>query len=76
MDKQEIFKVLTGLLDDSLDIEPSNVTLDSTLDSLGIDSLDMVELICNAEEALGVELDDVENCKTIGELVNKIAENE
>ena len=40
MDKQEIFDSLTALLNKSLDIDPSSVSLDSTLDSLGIDSID------------------------------------
>ena len=38
------------ILEENLDIDPSTVEESSTFDSLGIDSLDMVELICDLEE--------------------------
>ena len=38
------------VLQENLDIDPETVAEDSTLESLGIDSLDMVELICELEE--------------------------
>ena len=37
------------VLEENLDINPESVNDDSTFDSLGIDSLDMVELICDLE---------------------------
>ena len=43
----DIMNTITTLLNNNLDIEPEQVTEDSTFDSLGIDSLDMVELICD-----------------------------
>ena len=36
---------ITNILQENLDIDPSTVTAESTFDSLGIDSLAMVELI-------------------------------
>ena len=35
------------VLESNLDIDPENVTEDATFEDLGIDSLDMVELICD-----------------------------
>ena len=46
----DIMNTITTLLNNNLDIEPEQVTEDSTFDSLGIDSLDMVELICDLED--------------------------
>ena len=43
-----------------LNIDPADITPDSTFESLGIDSLDMVELIMDLESELGVELE-IEN---------------
>ena len=37
------------ILEENLDIDPSTVEESSTFDSLGIDSLDMVDLICDLE---------------------------
>ena len=38
------------ILEKNLSIDPTNVTEDSTLESLDIDSLDLVELICDLED--------------------------
>lgn len=40
-----------------LEIDASEITPDSTFESLGIDSLDIVEMIMDLEGELGVELD-------------------
>lgn len=40
-----------------LEIEASEISPDSTFESLGIDSLDIVEMIMDLENELGVELD-------------------
>ncbi len=40
-----------------LEIDPSEITPDSTFESLGIDSLDVVEMIMDLESELGVELE-------------------
>ena len=56
----------------NLDINPESVDEDSTFDSLGIDSLDMVELICDLEEKCDVDFGEPEGLKTVGELVEYI----
>ena len=40
-----------------LDLTPDDITPDSTFESLGIDSLDIVEMIMDLETELGVELE-------------------
>ena len=40
-----------------LDLTPDDITPDSSFESLGIDSLDVVELILDLEAELGVELE-------------------
>lgn len=40
-----------------LELEASEIKPDSTFESLGIDSLDIVEMIMDLESELGVELD-------------------
>ena len=40
-----------------LELEPEQIQPDSTFESLGIDSLDVVEMIMDLESELGVELD-------------------
>ena len=40
-----------------LELNPEEITPDSTFESLGIDSLDIVEMIMDLESELGVELE-------------------
>lgn len=60
------------VLGSNLDIDPENVTEDATFDDLGIDSLDMVELICDLEEKCSVDFGEPEGLTTVGDLVEYI----
>lgn len=68
----DIMNTITTLLNNNLDIEPEQVTEDATFDSLGIDSLDMVELICDLEDECGIEFGEPEGLETVGDLINYI----
>ncbi len=57
------------LLEENLDINPDDVTEASTFESLGVDSLDMVELICEIEERCEVDFGEPEGLTTVGDLV-------
>ena len=43
------------ILGDNLSIEPEQIEEDTTLDSIDIASLDLVELICDIEDADGID---------------------
>lgn len=60
------------VLQDNLDIEPETVNEESTFESLGIDSLDMVELICDLEEKCDVDFGEPEGLETVGDLIEYI----
>ena len=52
-----------------LDLDVDEITPDSTFESLGIDSLDIVEMIMDLESELGVELElEEQKITTFGEL--------
>ncbi len=56
-----------------LDISADEITPDSTFESLGIDSLDIVEMIMDLEGELGIELDmDDQKIATFQELADFI----
>ena len=63
-----ILEKLTALLAEHVDRDPSTITAETTFDSLGIDSLDTVEMIMELEEHLDVELELDEKVSTVGEL--------
>ena len=60
------------VLESNLDIDPENVTEDATFEDRGIDSLDMVELICDLEEKCSVDFGEPEGLTTVGDLVEYI----
>ena len=60
------------VMSENLDIEADTIAEDSTLESLGVDSLDMVELICDLEERCDVEIGEPEVIETVGQLAEYI----
>ncbi len=60
---------LKAILNDNLDIAPEKISMDSTFDSLGVDSLDMVELICELEDRCDIDFGEPEGLETVADLV-------
>ena len=75
MAKEEIFDKLKELVVDQLGVEEDEVTMEASMqDDLGVDSLDLVDLVMSVEEEFGVKVadEDLENIKTVGDIVNYI----
>ena len=62
------------VLNENLDIEPETVTVDATLEGLGIDSLDMAEHNFSIEQELDLDFGEPEGHETIGQMVTYIEE--
>lgn len=67
-----ILEKIAKLLETNTDAQASDITMETTFESLGIDSLDTVEMVMELEEDLGVELELDEKVATVGELVRFI----
>ena len=65
-----MFEKIQAYLTNQLDISPDDITPETTFESLGIDSLDTVEMVMDLEEQLGVDLELEEKLATVGELVD------
>ena len=52
-----MFEKLAKYASKQLELDINEITPDSTFESLGIDSLDIVEMIMDLESELGIELD-------------------
>ena len=73
-----IFDKVKDILVDQLDCEEDKVTMEASItDDLGADSLDIVDLVMSLEEEFDVEIpdDQVENIKTVGDIVKYIEDN-
>lgn len=73
-----IFEKIKEMLADQLDASVGDMSMDTDIaNDLGADSLDVVELLMSIEDEFEVEIPDeeIENIKTIGDLVKYIEEN-
>ena len=52
-----MFEKLAKFAAKQLDLDLAEITPDSTFESLGIDSLDVVEMVMDLESDLGIELE-------------------
>lgn len=64
-----IFNAIAKLIAEHNDCDVAEITMDSTFLSLGIDSLDTVELLMNLEDTIGREIELDQKVETVGDLV-------
>ena len=70
-----VFEKIRAILCEQLDVEESEVTMDSNIaEDLGADSLDVVDLIMSIEDEFEIEVpdDQIEGIKTVADVVNYI----
>ena len=60
------------VLVENLDLDPEAITEEATIESLGIDSLDMAELTCEIEERCDIDFSEPAGLATIGDIVAHI----
>ncbi|WP_307993894.1 acyl carrier protein [uncultured Intestinibacter sp.] len=64
-----MFEKIQEIMVESLSLEKDDIKLESTFESLEIDSLDVFELVTEIEEEFDIEIDDAENLKSVQDLV-------
>lgn len=72
-----MFERMKEIIAEQLSTEADGITLETSFkDDLGADSLDLFELVMQCEEEYGVEFpsDDLENMKTVGDVMRFIKE--
>lgn len=76
----DIFEKVKNLIADQLDVaDKESITEASSItDDLGADSLDVVDLVMAIEDEFSVEIpeDEVENIKTVGDIVKYIEDKQ
>lgn len=64
-----MFEKIQEIMVESLSLEKDDIKLESTFESLEIDSLDVFELVTEIEEEFDIEIEDAENLKSVQDLV-------
>lgn len=73
-----VFGRIREIICDQLDLEEDKVTMDSDImEDFEADSLDVVDLVMSIEDEFGLEVpdDQIENFRTVGDVVRYIEEN-
>jgi len=66
------FEKVQGLLAEHLEMEESEITMETTFEDLGVDSLDAVEIMMEMEDEFEIEIKPAEAGKSVKELVSYI----
>ena len=64
-----MFEKIQEMMVESLSLEKDDIKLESTFESLEIDSLDVFEWVTEIEEEFDIEIEDAENLKSVQDLV-------
>ncbi|MGI6664203.1 MAG: acyl carrier protein [Christensenellaceae bacterium] len=63
------FEKVRDMLAEHLDKDANDITMESTFESLGLDSLDTVELVMEIEDAFEISIEMDTNLETVADLV-------
>lgn len=76
IDKNETKEIVIKIIAATLKREQSSISEDATLQNLGADSLDIIEIIMNIEEQFLIHIDDekAEKLKTIQDVIEYVQE--
>ena len=69
-----MFEKIANYLSRQMDVPVESITDETTFESLGIDSLDTVEMLMDLEQELNVDLELEEKLSTVGEFVAFVEE--
>jgi len=62
-------ETIQAVMQEKLDIDPAQVTPEATFETLQLDSLDIVEVICELEDTLDIDFGEPEGLNTIADVV-------
>ena len=70
-----VFDLVAGIVADSVHVDVSEISEDTTLEDLGIDYIDLLDIAMVIEEQFdGIDIEIDDDILTIGELVSAVEE--
>lgn len=67
-----VYEKVVQMIAESIERDPSELSMDTLFEDLGMDSLDVTELVMNLESEFSIEIEVNEAIKTIADLVSVI----
>lgn len=69
-----VFEKIKTIIAEQLGIEEEKVTMETTFEDLGADSLDLFQVIIELEEEFGIQLENAESIKSVSDAVQYVNE--
>ena len=63
---------IKNMIAEKMDMDPEDITEDTSFEDMQIDSLDLVEIIMDLEDEFDISIETDEEIKTVGALVDYI----
>lgn len=70
-----VFEKVKEIIIDQIGVEEDEITLDTTFEDLGVDSLDLFQIVIEIEEAFNIRIENTDSIKSIKDAVNYIEAN-
>ncbi|NLM34507.1 MAG: acyl carrier protein [Clostridiales bacterium] len=67
-----VFEKVKEIIVDQLGVEEDEITMETTFEDLGVDSLDLFQIVIEIEEAFNIKIEDAENIKSVKDAVEFI----
>ncbi len=67
-----VFEKVKEIVIEQLGLEGNEITEETSFDSLGVDSLDLFQIIIEIEEAFNIQIENAEEMKTVKDAVKYI----
>ena len=64
-----VFKKVREIIMEQLGLNESDISIETSFEELGVDSLDLFQIIIEIEEEFGIQIEDAESIKTVNEAV-------
>ena len=69
------FEKIRDIIAEKMDMDPADITMESSFEDMEIDSLDMVEIVMDIEAAFDISIETGDGLKTVADLVDYIKNN-
>jgi len=71
-----MFEKIRNIIAEQLNLEENEISETTTFEELGVDSLDLFQILISLEDEFGIEIpnEDAENIKTVKDVVDYIKE--
>lgn len=67
-----VFEKIKEVIIEQLDVDASEISLETSFEALGVDSLDLFQIIMELEEEFNVRIEDTDIIKTVKDAVDYI----